>query len=220
MATGDRHGDRMTGLTEFQTTVAQLFFGLPASNGFLLAGGSALLASGLTTRPTHDLDFFGGLHDVDLPAARDQFEAAVARRGWTSSRLHDTATFVRLHVVGEDELIVEFAIDAPAGQPPVMTMVGPTLAAEELAGRKLLALFGRAEARDFTDVHVLALRFGRETLLERAVAVDSGLDRDVLAEMMRSLARFTDDELPIGADDVDELRAYFAEWADELSESG
>jgi hypothetical protein len=53
----------MTGLTEFQTTVAQLFFGLPASNGFLLAGGSALLASGLTTRPTHDLDFFGGLHD-------------------------------------------------------------------------------------------------------------------------------------------------------------
>lgn len=212
----------MTGLTEFQTTVAQLFFGLPASNGFLLAGGSALLASGLTTRPTHDLDFFGGLHDVNLPAARDQFEAAVTRRGWTSSRLHDTATFVRLHVVGEDEdeLIVEFAIDAPAGQPPVMTIVGPTFAAEELAGRKLLALFGRAEARDFTDVHVLALRFGRETLLEQAAAVDSGLDRNVLAEMMRSLARFTDDELPIGADDVDELRAYFAEWAHELSGSG
>ena len=49
----------MSGLTEFQTDVARLFFSLPASDGFLLAGGGALLVSGLTTRPTEDLDFFG-----------------------------------------------------------------------------------------------------------------------------------------------------------------
>lgn len=49
----------MSGLTEFQAEVVQLFFSLPASDGFLLAGGGALLASGLTTRLTEDLDFFG-----------------------------------------------------------------------------------------------------------------------------------------------------------------
>ncbi len=38
--------------------MAQLFFGLPASDGFLLAGGGALLAQRLTSRPTQDLDFF------------------------------------------------------------------------------------------------------------------------------------------------------------------
>ena len=42
----------MSGLSEFQIEVARVFFELPASEGFLLAGGGALLASGLTSRPT------------------------------------------------------------------------------------------------------------------------------------------------------------------------
>lgn len=45
-------------LTDFQIEVAQLCSSLPASGGFLLAGGAALLAQGLTARPTQDLDFF------------------------------------------------------------------------------------------------------------------------------------------------------------------
>jgi hypothetical protein len=39
----------MNGLTEFQTEVTRLFFSLPASDGFLLAGGGALLG-GLSSR--------------------------------------------------------------------------------------------------------------------------------------------------------------------------
>ena len=92
----------MSGLTDFQVEVARLFFELPASEGFLLAGGGALLASELTSRPTHDLDFFGAPDDVDVTAARDQFEAAVAGRGWRSERLHDSPTFVRLHLTGDE----------------------------------------------------------------------------------------------------------------------
>jgi hypothetical protein len=38
--------------------VTRLFFSLPASKGFLLAGGAALPAQHLMTRPTEDLDFF------------------------------------------------------------------------------------------------------------------------------------------------------------------
>jgi Nucleotidyl transferase AbiEii toxin, Type IV TA system len=48
----------MPDLTDFQLEVTRLFFSLPASKGFLLAGGAALLAQHLTTRPTEDLDFF------------------------------------------------------------------------------------------------------------------------------------------------------------------
>lgn len=54
----------MSGLSAFQIEVARVFFALPASEGFLLAGGSALLASGLTSRPTKDLDFFGEMGQV------------------------------------------------------------------------------------------------------------------------------------------------------------
>ena len=87
---------------------------------------------------------------------------------------------------------------------------------EELAGRKLAALFGRAEARDFADVFVLAQRFGRAVLLARAAEVDLGFDRGVLAEMMRTIDRFADDELPITPEQVDAMRAFFRDWADEL----
>lgn len=137
----------MTGLTEFQADVARLFFSLPASDGFLLAGGGALLASGLTTRPTEDLDF-GERGHVVITAARDQFEAAVAERGWRSRRIQDSGSFVRLHVSGDDEVVVDLAIDSPAGRPPVVSIVGPTFDPEELAGRKLIALFDRAARND------------------------------------------------------------------------
>ena len=53
----DRGRDVMTAggsepdLSAFQLEVARLFFALPASQGFLLAGGAALLAQHLTARP-------------------------------------------------------------------------------------------------------------------------------------------------------------------------
>jgi len=209
----------VSGLTDFQIEVTRLFFSLPASDGFLLAEGGALLASGLTTRPTQDLDFFGGSAKVDIGAARDQFEAAVAQRGWRCERVQDSETFVRLRLSGEDVVIVDLAIDVPAGMPPVITIVGPTFAPEELAGRKLAALFGRAEARDFADVYALAQRFDRSVLIERAAEVELGFDRRVLAEMMRTIDRFSDDELPLERSEVAATRAFFRDWADELDRS-
>jgi hypothetical protein len=124
---------------------------------------------------------------------------------------------VRLRVSGDDEVIVDLAIDAPAGRPPVVSIVGPTFDPEELAGRKLIALFDRAEARDFADIYTLAQRFGRGVLLERAAEVDLGFDLAVLATMFRSLDRFSDDELPVEPADVVAVRTYFRDWADELS---
>jgi predicted nucleotidyltransferase component of viral defense system len=209
----------MSGLTELQAEVARLFFSLPASDGFLLAGGGALLACGLTTRPTEDLDFFGERGRADVAAARDQLEAAAVARGWTITRVQDSGTFVRLHLSGDGEVIVDLAIDVAANRPPVVTIVGPTFDPEELAGRKLAALFSRAEARDFADVYVLAQRFSKELLLERAAEDDLGFDHRVLAEMMRTLDRFTDEELPVASSNVDAVRAFFRDWAVELEEA-
>jgi len=49
-------------------------------------------------------------------------------------------------------VVTDLAVDTPPDFPASSTAAGPTLAPEELAGRKLLALFGRAAARDFADV--------------------------------------------------------------------
>lgn len=45
--------------TELQREILAFFFALPQSAGYLLAGGAALIATGLSTRPTDDLDLFG-----------------------------------------------------------------------------------------------------------------------------------------------------------------
>ena len=204
------------GLTPFQVQVARLFFELPASAGFLLAGGAALVAQHLTHRPTQDLDFFTRVGGSAVGDARDQFEAAAAARGWTAKRVRDEDTFCRLVVSGPEDLLVDLALDAPPGAPPRASFIGPTFDPEELAGRKLLALFDRAEARDFADVYVLAQRYGKELLLARAAAVDAGFDPAVLASMLRTLARFADDNIPVPVDEVPALRAFFAAWAAEL----
>ena len=52
-------GRQPLALTDFQVQVARLFFSLPAAQGFLLAGGAALVAQHLTSRPTQDLDRVG-----------------------------------------------------------------------------------------------------------------------------------------------------------------
>jgi hypothetical protein len=49
---------------------------------------------------------------------------------------------------------------------------------------------------------VLARRYGRELLIDRAAAVDLGFDLAQLAGMIAMLDRYTDDDLPIPAEDA------------------
>jgi len=53
-------------------------------------------------------------------------------------------------------VLIDLAVNAPPDLPLSVTSAGPTLAPEELAGHKLLALFDRAAAPDFADVYFLA----------------------------------------------------------------
>src|SRR6185312_13653876 len=144
---------------------------------------------------------------------------AAASHGWSVRRVRDDVTFCRLVVSGEETLLVDLALDAPPHLPPSQSIAGPTFGLEELAGRKLLALFDRAEARDFADVYILVQRYGTDTLLSRAAQVDPGLDPTILADMIGSLARFDDPDIPVDADSVADLRAFFARWQGELRSS-
>jgi hypothetical protein len=75
---------------------------MPASAGFVLAGGAALIAQHLLARPTQDLDFFTAPNLGNVAAARDAFESEVHMRGWIAERVRDEATFCRLVVHAPD----------------------------------------------------------------------------------------------------------------------
>ncbi|MEI8407111.1 MULTISPECIES: nucleotidyl transferase AbiEii/AbiGii toxin family protein [unclassified Kribbella] len=148
--------------------------------------------------------------------ARDAFEAAAQGRGWAVHRVRDSSTFCRIVVSGPEDLLVDLALDSAPSRPSTASVAGPTFGLEELAGRKVIALFDRAEARDFADVYVLAQRYDKRCLLAWAAEVDAGFSLAVFADMTGAVARFADDELPVDAEQVGPLREFFAVWATEL----
>ena len=202
-------------ITEFQAEVAQVFFSLPEAESFLLAGGLALAAHGLSERPTEDFDAFTS-RVSDVTRACEAFTVAADDQGWRVSVIQASDTFVRLEVVGEESLLVDIALDSAPGLPPVMSILGPTFAPEELAGRKLLALFDRAMPRDFVDVYVLAQRWEPRRLIKLAKATDAGFELTVLLAAMRQLDGFLDEDLPIAESELDELRTFFGAWIAQL----
>lgn len=206
-------------LTPFQIQVARCFFGLPEATGFLLAGGAALAAQGLTARPTQDLDLFTAPGRGLVPEALAALEAAAAGRGWVTRQVRVSGTFARLVVSSaDDSVLVDLAVDATPERPPSTSVAGPTLDPDDLAGRKVVALFDRAEARDFADVHALAGRYGTDRLLALAAAFDAGFDVAVFTDMLDSLSRFTDEEIP--ASDPAAVRDFASRWAQELRGRG
>jgi Nucleotidyl transferase AbiEii toxin, Type IV TA system len=207
-------------LTPLQLRATRLFFSLPESAGFAVAGGAALLAQGMIHRPTRDVDLF--LLDAatsGVTTAADSFEAALDHKGWSHQRVIDQRDFIRLEVSDNSEtLIVDLGRDSPPEEPIDTTDLGPTLSPRDLTARKTLALFGRAEARDFADVYDLARRYGRDQLLALAAADDAGFDRHIFASMIASIDRLSDEDLSVGPRDADDLRSYFHDWAAELAD--
>ena len=143
-------------------------------------------------------------------------EAAASNQGWSTERIRDEATFCRLIIHANDNLLIDLALDSPPGQPATASLIGPTFAPEELAGRKVLALFDRAEARDFADIYELSEHFSKDDLLDQATLVDPGFEERIFAQMLRSLARFSDQDLPAPETRIPAIRGFFANWAEEL----
>src|SRR5690606_5709671 len=150
---------------------------------------------------------------TSVTRVKNEFSHALRRRRFEVDIIQDGPTFCRMVVRrGSESTLVDLAIDSPPQSTPVITVLGPTLPPLELAGRKLLALFGRAEARDFAEVYVLAQRFGKDVLVERARMLDAGFDTEVLSEMIATLGRFGDHELPLDGSEIPRLRSFFAAW--------
>jgi len=203
-------------LTTFQTSIARLFFGIDRSKGYLLGGGGALLAHGLTNRATQDLDFVGSSNTESADAVAGQFVRTVESHGVATQIIQTGDTFARLVVTDDAQLVIDIAVDVPPILNPVTTEAGPTFAPEALAARKLTALFGRAEARDFTDVFTLCHRFPKSLLIEHAKQLDLGFNESELATAIRSIRRFQPADFPIGHEDVESMTQFFLAWAETL----
>jgi hypothetical protein len=198
-------------LTPLQRQIASIVGALPEAHQFALAGGAALIARGDIDRLTRDLDFFGpSAVQVDriVPVAEEAFKEA----GFSVKRVREGSGFYRLEVSHDGDVTeVDFGADfrlLPMEQGPL----GPTLAGEELAINKVLAVFGRAEARDFVDLSVLTKRYGLEQLMRRAFEKDPGFEPRVFRDMLTRFERLPRDEFEISDQGYERLVETIEQW--------
>jgi hypothetical protein len=76
----------------------------------------------------------------------------------------------------------------------------------------VLAIFDRAETRDFTDLDALSRVYPLSELVELAERTDTGFDRPRFVEALASFRRFTPADLRVGPDDHRRLARVVEGW--------
>jgi Nucleotidyl transferase AbiEii toxin, Type IV TA system len=198
-------------LTPLQEQVASIIAGLAEAENFALAGGAALIARGDVRRQTRDLDFFG-LTPADVDRLVPAVDRALQEAGLVVRHVQVSAGFARLIVESRDDS-TELDLGADARLfPAEPAHPAPTLSGEELAVDKVLAVFGRAEARDFVDLAAVEARYGLDRLFELAAQKDHGFTPEMFAEMAGRFTRLRPDEFGLDPEQYEQLDRKVGEW--------
>jgi predicted nucleotidyltransferase component of viral defense system len=202
-----------------QQRVLEIVSRLPEAEGFALTGGAALIMRGTVHRNTNDLDLFIGHDDIKedtIVTMVAAVERALGKAGLGNRREVVSDTFARLTVETEgEECRIDLAVDVrirPVDRKPDVAL----LSLEELAADKVLALFGRAAARDFQDVAALRRHFSRTVLLELANEKDAGFSVERFLDAVAAFGRLDAADFDSSRADYEQLRTEVAEWPQQI----
>lgn len=193
--------------------------------GFALAGGYAVQAHGILTRPSEDVDLFTAWdRRDDFATATEAVIDAYRAAGYAVEVTQRFETFARLTVTDAATPELSSKVELAANWrslPPVRMDIGPVLHLDDVVAGKMSALFTRAEPRDFLDVDaaVVTGRYTREQLLELAEAADAGFDRGLFADLLAMLDRYPDRRFAayrVAPELITAMRERFAEWRAQL----
>jgi hypothetical protein len=180
-----------------------------------LAGGAALIAWGIGNRVTRDLDFFAKRSET-VDRLAPAVEQSLRSEGLNVEVVRASPGFVRFQVNDDIEATeLDLAWDYRMNELQ-HTDHGRVLDRDELAADKMLALYGRAEARDFVDVYHLRSLYSREQLCELAHEKDRGFVTNMFAEALRGIDRRDRIEFDVDSPTFTDLHREFAQWYDVL----
>ena len=189
-----------------------------AGHDFALAGGNALVAHGLLSRPTTDVDLFSP-EPAGAAQVANAVQAALTDAGYQVELIAGLGQggddFARFQVTAKDRtVLLDLARDWRAN-PAVTLAIGPVLDLEDAVASKVAALVGRGLPRDFIDVAAVLSRFDRSTLMRLAFTRDPGLRLVDFALAAQQLDRLPDGEFVaygMTETEIEELRARFTHW--------
>jgi Nucleotidyl transferase AbiEii toxin, Type IV TA system len=159
-------------VSDLHARVASVALTAAAKHGFAVGGGNALLAHGVISRPTQDIDLFTN-QEHGVEAAAGAVQAALRDAGFHAEREHDSAGLADIFP-GLGEGLAEWVITAPGGQQLTVQLayfdrshdavamdIGPVLDLEDVASGKVCALASRVEPRDYADTARMLERYSR-----------------------------------------------------------
>jgi hypothetical protein len=213
-------------VSDLHRQVAAVALAAAAGHGFALGGGNALLAHGVISRPTQDVDLFTD-QEHGVEAAAGAVEAALRGAGFAAERQDQTGGLTDIFP-GLGEGLAEWIVTTPAGEQmllqlayfdrghdPVVMDIGPVLDLEDVVGGKVCALASRVEPRDYADAAAVLERYSPAELIGFARRLDPGLTVRDFADAGRRLDQMDDRafaEIGLSQDQVITLRDRFAAW--------
>jgi hypothetical protein len=90
---------------------------------------------------------------------------------------------------------------------------------DELAADKVLAVFGRAETRDFVDLLALSEHYTLTHLIDLASSKDSGFNLDVFRSALGSITRHPRPTFQVSDEEYQKLMRLVSQWRAELGRS-
>ncbi len=214
-------------LEDLQREVAAVVLRAAGRYGFALAGGCALIAHGVVSRDTEDVDLFTD-DEGGVQAAASSVEASLRAAGMTAVRRDKTAGLADIFP-GMGEGLAEWVITGPAGEQmllqmsyfergrqPVIMDIGPVLDLEDVLAGKAMALASRYAERDYVDLAAAMERgYSAAQLIGLARKLDPGLEDLDFAEAGDRLDNMDGEALArygLDQQDVTRLRRQFAAW--------
>ena len=209
-------------LDPLQERIARIALALPEARTLALAGGGAMLAYGLVDRATKDIDLFTEIDADEAVRVVAALRVSLAEEGFlieAAVRPPHENRFTAVDPRSGGSVAVEVFPDGGRLRSRTVLDIGPVLHRDDLAADKTLALWGRAEPRDFVDVVALRDVYGGPRLLELAAEKDRGFTIGTFIEALRARRRISTQRWQaagISAARVEEIERAAESWCAEL----
>lgn len=211
----------MTLLTPRQSHFLDVFFENPISRDFFLSGGTALAEFYLKHRLSQDLDLFTVNPEVKFDAVNAEIQKIIRGENGQVEDQVTSDTFLRyIFRTGDDLLKIDLVKDVPIHFGQLKSFGNLKVdSLENIAAGKLLALFGRADAKDFIDLYFLWEKeglIGYQQTLNLAKQKDLGLQEFYLASMLAQIERTKMFPETLKEYDREEMVRYFLDLTQKI----
>jgi len=207
-------------LSPLQRAFLHAFFAIPVGQRFFLTGGSALAAFHLYHRLSDDLDLFT-LDDEALEATINPMEAIAADLACTLKRTRVSQYFQQVflsHPQFEASLKIDMVRDFGPQYGERFIREGIIVdSLDNIAANKIVAIFGRADIKDFVDLYfILQEGYEFDQLFEMAREKDLGLTKFYFVGMLRQINKHTRLPTMLKPLKLETLQAFYSEMAHKL----